>query len=167
PYQITWPNLDPGQVPLKGTIASPSQQIDPHAGRPARILSWSFGIQRELTRDMVAEATYVGNRGAYWNSAYIICPNCVDLNILNPYGLSLNNANDRTLLASPINSSIAVQRGFGLPYSGFPVTATVAQSLRPFPQFSNITNMHWAPDGDSWYNALQAKLTKRFSHGLD
>src|SRR5262249_38268158 len=54
-----------------------------------------------------------------------------------------------------------------LPYAGFPVTATVAQSLRPFPQFSNITNMHWAPDGDSWYNALQAKLTKRFSHGLD
>ncbi len=167
PYQLVWPNLDPGQVPLKGTIASPSQQIDPHAGRPARIIQWSFGVQREIGRDMVAEATYVGNRGAYWNSAYLICPNCIDLPILNHYGLSLNNADDLKLLASPINSALAVQRGFGLPYAGFPVTATVAQSLRPFPQFSNITNMHWAPDGDTWYNALQAKLTKRFSHGLD
>jgi hypothetical protein len=25
----------------------------------------------------------------------------------------------------------------------------------------------WDPVGDSWYNALQAKATKRFSHGLD
>jgi hypothetical protein len=43
----------------------------------------------------------------------------------------------------------------------------VAQSIRPFPQFGNITNMHWSPDGDSWYDSLQTKVTKRFSHGLD
>lgn len=167
PYKLVWPNLDPGQVPLPGTFASPAQQIDPHAGRPPRIIQWSVGLQREIARNFVAEATYVGNRGAYWNSAYIICPNCIDQGILNHYGLSLNNPADLTLLGSTINSSIAAQRGFGLPYSGFPATASVAQALRPFPQFSNITNMHWAPDGDSWYDALQTKLTKRFSHGLD
>ncbi|HEY4360994.1 MAG TPA: TonB-dependent receptor [Bryobacteraceae bacterium] len=168
PYQITWPNLDPGQVPLKGTIASPSQQIDPHAGRPARILQWSFGVQRELMRDLVAEATYVGNRGAWWSSAYIICPNCIDQATLDHYGLSLNSADDLKLLGSPLNSSTAIQRGFSNPpYSTFPLTSFVSQSLRPFPQFSNITNMHWSPDGDSWYNSLQTKLTKRFSHGLD
>ncbi|HEY7338631.1 MAG TPA: carboxypeptidase regulatory-like domain-containing protein [Bryobacteraceae bacterium] len=167
PYQLVYPNLDPGQVPLPGTISSPSQQIDPHAGRPARIVQWSFGLQREIARDMVAEATYVGNRGAYWNSAYIICPNCIDQGILNTYGLSLNNPADLTLLGSQVNSSTAIQRGFGLPYASFPSSQSVAQSIRPFPQFSNITNMHWAPDGDSWYNALQTKLTKRFSHGLD
>ncbi len=27
--------------------------------------------------------------------------------------------------------------------------------------------MHWAPDGNTWYDSLQTKLTKRFSHGLD
>ncbi len=168
PYQITWPNFNPGQVPLPGTIASPSQQIDPHAGRPARIIQWSFGLQREILRDLVVEAAYVGNRGAWWSSAYIICPNCIDKGILNHYGLSLNNPSDLQLLGSLINSSTAIQRGFnGLPYSSFPSTASVAQSLRPFPQFSNITNMHWSPDGDNWYNSLQTKLTKRFSHGLD
>ena len=25
----------------------------------------------------------------------------------------------------------------------------------------------WAPLGNSWYDSLQTKLTKRFSHGLD
>jgi hypothetical protein len=168
PYKLVWPNLDPGQVPLPGTIASPSQQIDPHAGRPARIFQWSLGVQREITHNLVAEATYVGNRGAWWSSAYIICPNCIDQPILDHYHLSLNNPADLTLLGSPINSATAISRGFGNPpYAGFPLTASVAQSLRPFPQFSNITNMHWSPDGDSWYNALQTKLVKRFSHGLD
>src|SRR5215471_15896574 len=111
PYKLVWPNLDPGQVPLPGTIASPSQQIDPHAGRPPRIVQWSFGVQRELARNLLAEATYVGNRGAWWNSAYLICLNCIDQAILDHYHLSLNNSADLTLLGSPLNSSIAVSRG--------------------------------------------------------
>jgi hypothetical protein len=41
----------------------------------------------------------------------------------------------------------------------------LAQSLRPYPQFGNI-GVRWAPLGDSWYDALQAKLTKRYSYGL-
>jgi len=167
PYKLVWPNTDPGQVPLPGTFASPSQQIDPHAGRPPRIVQWSFGLQREFARNFLAEATYVGNRGAWWNSAYLICLNCIDQGILDHYQLSLNNPADLQLLGAQVNSSIAASRGFGLPYAGFPATASVAQSLRPFPQFSGITNMHWAPNGDTWYNALQAKLTKRLSHGLD
>ncbi|HWF08967.1 MAG TPA: TonB-dependent receptor, partial [Bryobacteraceae bacterium] len=168
PYQITWPNFDPGQVPLPGTTSSPSQQIDPHAGRPARILQWSLGVQREIFHNFLAEATYVGNRGVWWSSAYIICPNCIDDAILAAHNLSLSNSDDLKLLGSQLNSSIAAQRGFSTPpYPGFPLTATVAQSIRPFPQFGNITNMHWSPDGDSWYDSLQTKVTKRFSHGLD
>jgi hypothetical protein len=168
PYKITFPNLDPGQVPLPGTTSSPSQQIDPNAGKPARTVQWSVGLQREITRNVLAEATYVGNRGVWWNSAYIICPNCITQDILTHYGLSLNNADDLRLLGSPINSAYAISRGFGgLPYQGFPATASVAQSLRPFPQFGNINNMHWAPDGNTWYDSLQTKATKRFSHGLD
>jgi hypothetical protein len=54
-----------------------------------------------------------------------------------------------------------------LPYPGFPGLATVAQSIRPFPQFGNITNWHWVPIGDTWYESLQVKATKRFSHGLE
>jgi hypothetical protein len=168
PYKVTYPNLDPGQVPLPGSISSPGQQIDPSAGRPARTVQWSVGIQRELNRNLLVEGTYVGNRGVWWNSAYSICPNCINQGILNAVGLSLNSADDLKLLGSPLNSSYAISRGFGNPpYPGFPLTAFVAQALRPFPQFSGITNMHWAPDGNTWYDALQSKVTQRFSHGLD
>ncbi len=47
----------------------------------------------------------------------------------------------------------------------FPDSGTVIQSLRPFPQYGSIGTL-WAPLGDSWYNALQAKLIKRYSRGL-
>jgi len=43
----------------------------------------------------------------------------------------------------------------------------VAQSLRPFPQFSSVLTPTGAAQGKTWYEALQVKATKRFSHGLD
>jgi len=39
---------------------------------------------------------------------------------------------------------------------GFPLTSSLAQSLRPYPQFTNIP-VNWAPLGNSWYDALQVK----------
>jgi hypothetical protein len=38
-------------------------------------------------------------------------------------------------------------------------------ALRPYPQYLNIVN-NSSPNGNSTYNALQVKLTKRLSHGL-
>lgn len=52
------------------------------------------------------------------------------------------------------------------PYAGSPMSATVAQSLRPYPQCGNITYFLSPALGDTWYDSLQAKITKRFSHGL-
>ena len=168
PYKITWPNLDPGQVPFPGTIAAPAQQIDQNAGRPARSLQYSVSIQRQITKDFVVEASYVGNRGVWWNSAYLICPNCNQPGILAKQGFDITNAADRSVLTGTVLSPAAAQRGFtGLPYTGFPTSATLAQALRPFPQFGSITNMKWVPTGKNWYDSLQIQATKRYSHGLD
>ncbi len=167
PYKITFPNFDPGQYLFPGVLGSAPQEQDRNAGRPARQIQWSVGIQREIARDLLVEAAYVGNRGAWWNAAGLLCVNCIQQQTLAAYGLDLSRSADRTLLASPISSSVAAARGFVAPYAGFPASATVAQSLRPFPQYGNITNWHWVPLGDTWYESLQLKATKRFSRGLE
>jgi hypothetical protein len=94
----------------------------------------------------------------------------VDLNALSPsrikaFGLDINNAADRTLLISRMNASGVIARGFTAPYASYALTNTLAQTLRPYPQFGSIP-MRWAPLGNSWYDSLQAKLTKRYSSGL-
>jgi hypothetical protein len=71
------------------------------------------------------------------------------------------------LLITPLsNLSPEDQLRFPVPYAGYPTTKTVAESLRPFPQFGGIRNL-WAPLGSTWYDALQMRLTKRYSHGLE
>jgi hypothetical protein len=169
PYKVTFPNFDPGQYLYPNETGSIEQAMDQNAGRPARQIQWSLGIQREIVRNLLVEATYVGNRGAYWNGAGLICPNCNTPALLADYGLNINNAADRNILASQLGSTVAIQGGFGnfYPYPTFPLQATVAQALRPFPQYTSITNWHWVPDGDTWYESLQTKATKRFSHGLE
>jgi hypothetical protein len=41
------------------------------------------------------------------------------------------------------------------------------QALRPYPQWLGIPPFLGRPLGDTWYDSLQAKLPKRYSHGLD
>ncbi len=57
------------------------------------------------------------------------------------------------------------QYNLGVPYAGFSANNTVAQSLRPFPQFGFIP-VSGDPLGKTWYDSLQTKLTLRPTHGL-
>jgi hypothetical protein len=59
-----------------------------------------------------------------------------------------------------------VQRGFFPAYPGMPLTQTVAQQLRPVPHWLAPTAYEGPAMGKTWYNSLQTKATKRFSHGL-
>ena len=165
---LAFPNFDPNQYPQAGyaTTQAPPTWYDQNAGRPARQMQWSVGLQREFMRDFVVEASYVANRGVWWNS-----PGLIDVNALTPQrlaaaGLDITNPAQRAILAARVNTTTAGSFLNKLPYGGFPGTATVAQSLRPYPQFSSITSL-WSPLGSTWYDSLQVKITKRFSHGVD
>jgi hypothetical protein len=119
----------------------------------------------------MVEASYVGNRGVWWEGNELIAVNAISADRLDTFGLSLDNDDDRTLLMTTLENATGTNPVTHLPwstppYAGFPMNQTVAQSLRPFPHFTNIS-YRWAPLGKTWYDSLQMKVTKRFSHGLD
>jgi hypothetical protein len=167
PNALYGASYDPGLLvtPLAPVQGAPAV-LDPNGGRPPRIDQWNISIQHALAKDLALEVAYVGNRSVWLNQNNLVNYDAVDPNRLKALGLDITNAADRTLLTSSITSSLAVSRGFTKPYPNFPDSGTVLQSLRPFPQYSGIGSM-WAPLGKTWYDALQAKVTKRFSRGLD
>ena len=139
--------------------------IDPNAGRPARQYQWSIGIQREILANLALDVAYVGNRGIWWQAPALENLNATPLSTLAAHGINLGNPADLTLLTDALSSPAVVAGGFGAPYPGFPLNQTLAQALRPFPQFTTI-NTYWDPLGDTWYDSMQVKATKRLSHGL-
>jgi hypothetical protein len=157
---------DPGFRPTQGNIDSPSAWIHPDARLLPRTNQWSISLQREVTRDLMVEVAYVGNRGSRFTANNLIDLNALSEERLSSYGLSIANANDRALLRARLDSPTAAARGFNrLPYAGYSPANTVAQSLRPYPQFSSIP-INGAPLGESRYDSLQLKGVKRYSYGL-
>jgi hypothetical protein len=175
PYVLSYPNFYAGQFPVNGVPAGSLSFFDQNAGRPARTISWSIGIQRELPSNIVIEATYVGNRGVWWQANGIINDDAIQPSVLAKQhnGLSattLDPITGKTLMLETLGSvlkepTVASQFNLTLPYTQFPSTNTVAQSVRPYPEYTSILRL-WNPDGDTWYNALQTKASKRFSHGF-
>lgn len=163
---LTSASYDPGIRPQPGQTNSPPAWVDIDAGRPARMFNWNVAVQREVLKDLSVEAAYVGNRGAWFRADALNDFNGLTEERLKSFGLDIHNAAHRTLLTSRLDSAAVRTAGFTAPYAGFPMSATLAQSLRPYPQFGGLTSL-WAPLGNTWYDALQMKATKRYSYGLD
>jgi hypothetical protein len=166
--QPTWPNFNPGQTPLPGQIVGFNgfTFIDPNAARPPRQNQWSMGVQRELGKDLVLDASYVANRGVWWpgplGNLNQVSPRAFASVGLNPY----SNPADNLLLSQQVGSTAVVSRiGNYSPYPGYATTNTLLNALRPFPQFSTIAVVD-SPTGKTWYDSLQVKVTKRMSKGL-
>jgi hypothetical protein len=164
-------------VGASNVLASGVTLIDPNAGRPDRTYQWNISVQREITRNMIFEVAYVGNRNIWQPTTGLEDFNAISPAILQHYGFTINDTpqgiSDEQLLNTRLNSLSALQastlasRGISVPYPGFgsTVSQTVLQSLKNYPQFTSPIQPN-APLGKSWYDALQATLTKRLSHGL-
>lgn len=126
--------------------------IGRHDGRAPYFQNWTFGFQQELPYGILAEADYVAVKGTRLGN------NLISLNELDPKYLDLGN-----LLTQQVGSPAAQAAGIAIPYPGF--KGTVAQALRPYPQYLAVTDLS-NPNGNSTYHALQTKLQKRLSHGV-
>jgi len=171
PAPRPWPTYAAGLYPSPNSIDFKGPSVDPAGGRPARRVEWTLAVQREISQNFAVEVAYVGNRGVWWEADALRNLNANTPERLASFGLDVRNANDFAILRSRVDSSTAIARGFGptsknMPYPSFPTSSTVAQMLRPFPQFPNITSL-WTPQGKNWYDALQVKATKRLSYNLD
>ncbi len=125
--------------------------------RQPRYQNWSLTFQRQVGKDMVIEASYIGNHGTRLPHT----PQFLGLgyNMNDPKVLSLGTK----VLQSDINSPDARAAGITSPYPGF--TGIVAQALRPYPQYQSIEYRD-VPIGKSRYDSFQINLDKRFANGF-
>ncbi len=183
---VHWPDFTPqfpfpaSRNPLVIPPSSPFVSIAPNTGRLPRTFQWSIGLQREITRNLVVDASYVGNRGAWWVSPLL---SSLNYNAFTPErlladrqygattGIDVTNRTDTALLNTPISSSAVLARYPGLAnpnnvYPGFPGNQPLKQALRLYPQWNGIPPFLGPPMGNTWYDSLQVKATQRFTHGL-
>jgi len=139
------PFIDPGLgVLTAGTL----DLLGPDFGKAPRIFNWSLNVQHEI-KNFLIDIAYVGNRGRGLNSTLMA-------NQVDPKYLSLGQ-----LLRRRIDDPAVIAAGFTKPYAAFPNNQTLAQALRPFPQYQNVFDRN-SGDGQSWYDSLQVKGERRF-----
>jgi hypothetical protein len=162
PVQIapTWDVGIPavGPPPARTLDAANGQPIDlmrPVDGKIGYTQMWNMTVERQLPFKIGFEASYVGSASVR-----------VGANLLNPNQtpsqfLSLGNELN-TIITSPADAA-ALPVPIPYPFPGF--TGSVAQALRPFPQFQYISPTT-QNTGHIHYNSLQLRAQKYFSNGL-
>lgn len=145
------PFLDPSVV-NKGN----PNWIQPRFGQPGIIQSWSFQVQGQVSKDMVATVGWVGQRAQNLRSA-----------LMNWNNIPVGNLALGTTLNQPVTANTL---GVGAPYPTFfndwGTGAPVWRALRPYPQYDFIYMDVLQNIGQSTYNSLQASLERRLSAGL-
>ncbi|MEO8099892.1 MAG: TonB-dependent receptor [Acidobacteriota bacterium] len=168
-----WPNFSPSIGQPVGAVVGAPPFVDPGAFRPAKQYQWSVGLQREINRNLVIEASYVANRGVWWSAGGLASLNTLSQADLTRFGFTNLTSTTESALLTTVRSSLnAAQlstlaaRGIVQPYSNFPSTQNTRQSILPFPQYTAGLSPGGAPLGNTWYDSIQLTATQRFSHGL-
>ena len=128
-------------------------------GRPPRYQNWNGGFQFALTPTTTVGVSYAASHGdflggsgrGYWS------------NLIDPKYLALGNLLQQRATPATIAAAQAIAPDVRLPYASF--SGTIAQMLRPFPQYSGVTDVY----GDvaaSTYRSLQLTVEQRRFRGL-
>lgn len=144
----TFPTLDPSYLNGSGLA-----YVDPRDDKPGPEQDFGVAIEREVPGGIMLRAKYAGKlqHGIPTN-------NLVDLNQIPLSALSLGQ-----LLFADINSPQAQAAGIPIPYPGF--TGSVAQALRPYPQYQSINDINALVKTDLWHAGI-FEVQKHFGSGL-
>ena len=134
--------------------------------RSGRTAQYSLDLQRELPAKFVGSVAWVGSKGTRLRSGFSP-PNALPFEALKlgqaflqtPLSTALSDAN---LLSFAQSVGVALPASNAAVFPGF--NGSVAQALRPFPQYGRITE-HMESEGQSFYNALKLNLQRRFTQG--
>ncbi|MDX1984068.1 MAG: TonB-dependent receptor, partial [Bryobacteraceae bacterium] len=119
---------------------------------------WQFSIQRELSSNAMIEIGYMGNKAIRLPVDY--AANGVPIQYLSTTG-----SRDQTVI-NQLTGNVANPMAGLIPGTGLNGSLVARQQLlRAFPQFTNVTAQR-LNDGASHYHAMQVRLERRFSSGL-
>lgn len=146
------------------TTGSTMQYGDPSLGGvPPRYQNWNFAIDHAFTSTLTLGAAYIGSNGHFLGEATNGGGRGIWSDQINPTYLALGNLLNAPATAANIAAANAIVPGIGLPYPNF--TGSIAQMLRPFPQYPGISDL-FGDIGNSHYNSVQVTAVKTTSHGL-
>jgi len=163
---------------------------DKHTGsRTPEYINWTFGIQRQITRDMSLTVSYVGSQGHFVSGGFdapshhnaltenfaalagenlsggVITPcSGVTPGCPTPLLTAAATAANITLAESFLN--IQPPNGFGNAQVYSSTSNKVYQYFEQFPQYSSVsdgTNFN----GNTAFHALEVSLRERLAHGVD
>lgn len=150
------PTLNTGFVTGRGTGGSVTYGDPEIGGRPPRYQNWNAGVQYGLTRTLTVGATYAASRGDFLGSS----GRGFYQNQLDPRFLVLGNLLTQPATPANITAAQTIVSGVALPYPNF--SGTIGQMLRPFPQYSGVTDVY-GDVASSTYDSLQVTIEKRRS----
>jgi hypothetical protein len=143
--------------------------VAPQYGRPGMVQNWDLEFQRQLARDLIVSVGYVGQH------ATRLLSNLAQTNTPNPQFNFLGSSLQDLVDGSDGNGGPAILAKLGIAVPSWFVPGwgpsgndKIGQLLRPFPQYGAITTSCCLENlGQSTYNALEAKLERRFHNGLN
>jgi hypothetical protein len=147
-------------------------------GRPPYLQNWTLDIQRRLPGQTLLDVAYVGNKGTHLQSR-LMPTNQMPTQYLSFGDMLFQNIADSTVQALSVVREMPIDPATGrhAPFAGYEALfgqrdfASLGQALRPFPQYGEEPNSQirriFEGTGVSTYHALQVRVDKRFSEGLN
>ncbi|MGO8814546.1 MAG: carboxypeptidase regulatory-like domain-containing protein [Terriglobia bacterium] len=131
------------------------------ANQVPRAYQWNLTVEHQVKQNLHLTGAYIGNHGSR------LLSQLDPINALNPSLLTSMGP----LLNDQFTTNQASVDGVSQPYTGWEgqmaaCAPSVAQALRPFPQYCG--NLYGNNENQGWsnYDSLQLSAEQRFSHGL-